>query len=215
MRIRNTKKRMGHFWTYYLLPIVFGSFLISWGLYVAVEAKDEYKGFEKIDFFGEAYSFLDDSLKKEILEINKDKVFQVNTHVYSPRMNEIAKMYTAYGVYSDILLLREQDLRDMDKAIQTSFLPMNDAFISYCPIPNALSTYDYQGTPYAIKVYDVKDASYNAHYDLGKWLKYDETLDSLYLLVNLNSENVATLNNVSKNDAALTSLRHMLEKYSQ
>ena len=205
---------MGHFWTYYLIPIIFGSFLISWGLYFAIEAKDEYKGFEKIDFFGEAYSFVDDSLKKEILDLNQEKVFQVNTHVYSPRMNEIARMYTAYGVYSDILLLREQDLKDMDKAIATTFLPMDEAFKTYCSIPENLIAYHYNEVPYAIKVFDVKDPAYNAHYNLGGWLKYDETLDSLYLLVNLSSENVGSLNQVSKNDAALVSLQHILRKYS-
>ncbi len=215
MIVRLSKKRFNHFWTYYFIPIIFGSFLISWGLYLLVEIKDEYKGFEKIDFFAEAYSFLDDSLKKEILENNKDKVYQFNTHVYSPRMNEIAKMYTAYGVYSDILLLRGQDLIDMDKAIKDNFLPLDNAFASYCQIPATLTTYSYQDVPYAVKVFDVNDAVYNEHYNLGQWLKYDETLDSLYLLLNIRSENLGKLNDISQNDAALTSFQLMLEKYSK
>ena len=208
MKARLPKGVLAHFWTYNLIPFLILGSGISFGLYYAVESIDEYKDHEKIDLFCEGYSFLDPELKKAILEENEGVIFKVETHVYSPHMREIAKMYAAYGEYADLLVLTEKDLTDMDKAIATRFLSMEG-----CSIPSSLTTYEFEGTPYAVKLFDKEDEGYNAHYALGDWLKFDEEFESLYLLLNARSQNMGSLNAKSKNDAGLHAFSTILERY--
>ena len=122
-------------------------------------------------------------------------------------------MYQAYGVYADILLLTEKDLKDMASAITKSFLPLNEEFSSHCSIPSLLTTYSYEGIPYAVKVYDVEDEEYSSHYRLGDIVNYDKDFSSLYLLLNSKSENMGPLNGISKNEAGLHVFSYLMERY--
>ncbi len=210
MKARLPKGSFSHFWTYNLIPFLLLGSGVSFGLYYAVESIDEYKDFEKIDLFCEGYSFLDPSLKETILQENEGVIFKMETHVYSPHMKEIAKMYAAYGEYADILVLTEKDLTDMDKAIATRFLSMDGL-----TIPANLTTYQYEDTPYAVKLFDKEDGTYNAHYALGDWLRFDEEFESLYLLLNSRSQNMGELNAISKNDAGLHAFSTILERYAR
>lgn len=185
------KKKIGNFFTQFgmILIVIFSLSYISF--YYILKGKDELKANEKIQFFISGYGIKDYTYEEEIKEILKNlKYFDVMSYSFSPYDKNISSYYDKFGTYSDILVLREKDLVDMDKYVEDKYIQFTDKIIKQLSI-DQYEKFTFDTKIYGLKIHSV-DTIYNNKYSFDKWNEFSITSkeeENYYLVLNKSSYN--------------------------
>ena len=129
---------------YVFLIVPFLSYLL-W--YYPLNAINEVRNDEQINFFITGYTFNDDSLENDIHSLLKDDgCYEVNIHCYSPKDNYLVSYYERFGEESDFIFLYESDLNEMFKdaleGVTSSFLPWSNKIKEDAKSKNSVDALD-------------------------------------------------------------------------
>lgn len=144
MKNARLKDYLTYSWYIVLLVSLF-SYALS---YYLVSYVNEYERTEIFSLFVTSYEVKDDTLEQKIHEkyisygINKVEIYN-----YSYDDKDISSYYSSFGEKSDLIILYESDLKDMEKGIKERFKPLNEYSVEY-------QTYKYEEVSYGIKIDD-------------------------------------------------------------
>lgn len=212
------KRKIGNFFTRFglILIVIFGIFYVSF--YYVFKAKDELKANEKIQFFISGYGIKDYTYEEDIKKDLKDlEFFDVTSYSFSPYDKSISSYYEKFGVYSDILVLREKDLVDMDKYVDDKYLQLTNSIL----IDNFLEHYDtftYDSKIYGLKIHST-DATYNDLYSFDERNEFSITEkeeENYYIVLNKSSVNFKKYtDNTNENftNNGINALKILMNKY--
>ncbi len=181
--------------------------LLSYGVfYYPLSKINEFKNYERLNFFSEAGAIIDNNLEADILK-NHNQILEVNYYAYSPNNMDINSLFEAFGLDSDILIMRESNLKDLDYVI-------SDVFVGFDKEKSIeLDTYSYSNYVYGYKLYDVNNQTYNEKFNFSQFISFVPNVDSYYLVLNKKSVNIGKYNSLSVTSYALEVYKEILLRY--
>lgn len=175
-----TKEKVKTFFQYrmWLVLLIFLFTFVSF--YWILHALNAYKPEEKFSLFAECYGLNDKESFDSIDKLLEDKkIPEFNYYLYSPDNKDIASYYSKFGSKSDLIILKESDLDEMEDTITNNFMILDDM------LDGSYQYYKYTTNSYALKVYSYNDDSYNQTIKLSSMLNFEnESQDNYYLLIN-------------------------------
>lgn len=144
MKNARLKDYLTYSWYIILLVSLF-SYALS---YYLVSYVNEYERTEVFSLFVTSYEIKDNTLEQKIHEkyisygINKVEIYN-----YSYDDKDISSYYSSFGEKSDLIILYESDLKDMEKGIKEKFKPIDEYSVE-------CQTYKYEEVSYGIKIAD-------------------------------------------------------------
>lgn len=212
------KKKLGKFFTQFglILIVIFSLSYISF--YYILKSKDELKANEKIQFFISGYGIKDYSFEKDIKDNLKGlKYFDVTSYSFSPYDKNIGSYYDKFGIYSDILVLREKDLVDMDKFVEENYIQFTDEIINQLNI-DQYEKFSFDSKIYGLKIHSI-DTIYNDKYTFDKWNEFSITSieeENYFLVLNKSSYNFkdyVNVNNSNFTNNGINAFNVLMNKY--
>lgn len=207
MKLKLTKKRLGLYLEYHIIPLILLA-LISYGVfYYPLSKINEFKNYEKLNFFCEAGMIIDNDLTLDIMEKHSE-ILEVNYYAYSPNNININSLFEAFGFDSDILIMRETNLKDLDYVIDELFVgfDLTEQSIKF-------DAYTYNNKVYGFKVYDCNNQTYNEQFKFDQFISFVPNVDSYYMVLNKKSVNIGKFNSLSKTSYALEVYKEILTRY--
>ncbi len=165
----------------WLILLIFLFTFVSF--YWVLHAINAYKPEEKFSIFAECYGVKNQETFDSIDQmLNEKKVPSFQYYLYSPEDKDIASYYSRFGVESDIVILKEKDLLEMEDTIMDHFMILNDVLdASYANY----EYYSYESHHYALKVFSKNDDVYNQKITLTTVLNFtSQNQEDYYLLIN-------------------------------
>jgi hypothetical protein len=192
--------------------------------YWPITAADAIQPFEKINFFFECYGLESNTLSDDITNLLEDEgVVEVNLYSYSPEDSNISTYYDKFGEESDFIVVTGSDVQTMfQNATSTSarslFVPFSDELRSAMTegFADDYSYYDVLSVPYALKIYDPDDSSYDEQHAFSQLLDFcpeSGTCDSYYLLLNEDTPNFSPYGNDDTTGNGVVALNYFLKEY--
>jgi len=214
-----SKRKFVHFIEYnvgYLLLLMAVSFLSWYGIARAYTAPHED---ERIDFFIMSSTIVDESFEHDLKEeLNDEGLLEVNIYPVSPTDSDRVSLYERLGATSDMLILRGQDLRDMQEAIDINCLALPSPLVSelWPTSYGENELFNYESSNYAFKVYDAGDGAFNETHRFTSFCEFntDVTGDNdYYLLFNKTSVNLGSFVENAQSDLAVKAAQFFFSRY--
>lgn len=191
------KNKIKNFFTYYSFVVILALIFFSAIFYVINYNLYKPKNYEKINFFIEASDAINrnygNDLEKRLIDDTKESnhpIYEVNYYLFSANNSDLTSYYEKFGKESDILILKEEDVKDLkDNDI------LNESFININSNMNerintfAFDTYtDNSNNVYGYYVYKQNDSEYNSKFNFDKVFSIIDTYNYI-MLFNVNSIN--------------------------
>ena len=164
-------------WRLLLIVLIFS--YAFW--YYVVSWRTEYKKEETFSIFITSYDW-NNQLEDELYnEFKDDGILDFNVYNFSIDDKDLSSYYTNFGVKSDILILYEFDLNDMDEYIDDYYMVIPSKY------SNQFDCFKYNEAPYGIKLYDNENNEYNNSL-INKYNVFSgEKNQDVYILINKKS----------------------------
>ena len=200
---------LAHFFEYQWAFLLVGAVAAALLFYYPINAINAYPSTERLDAF-----FLVAEEKEPFLQSLADPegdIKEVRSYFYSPSTSNIGDVYTAYGVFADLLLLRDREFEDVGEYVEEMALALPDEISSQISLPMYQTS---DGKSYGVKIYDGEDEAFNEAHRFLDWLDFASYEGSYYLVIGPESDNIAPYNGKSVNGGAFEALFAILEAYS-
>lgn len=199
-----TKKRDSSFLYYYWIPVVLIIVICFSFWHFVISAINKVKDYEKIDVFIECQAAdydriikLQDEIKTECPDIVESNIYYFNEDDFN-----IYDYYQRFGVYSDILIINDDDLKDTDLYVHENYLDLSFIKEEY----PTYKYYEFEGKPFGLYID-------NDDFTFSSWLTFDEKRD--YCLVfNVNSINLGEYGENTKTSNAITTFKYLVEVFA-
>jgi len=173
---KDFKRKISVFNSYYLLPSLLFSLIISVAFYFLINAKLAPKDSETISMFITCKKIDRLKLKDTMLEKLKDSgLREFSIYDYREDDSKIGQHYDNFGRYSDFLILQEKDLVDQKEAILDNFVPFSSFNISGT---SDSDYYIYNNEKMGLKVFDKDNKT------AYSFSTYAEFTSNSFLLIN-------------------------------
>lgn len=159
------------------------------GWYYVLNALNEYKKEEVFTLFTESYGVKNEAIISNLQNDFKEHgILKIEHYDFSPNRSNIGDLYTRFGADSDVLILKEKDLVDMEDVIGEVFYTTSEV-LSYFPNWSQYEFYTDSEISCGLKVYDSENKNYNQNLKFDQFLNFEnaETPESFYLLINRGS----------------------------
>lgn len=196
---------------YLFLIVPFVSYLL-W--YYPLNAINEVRNDEQINFFITGYTFNDDSLENDIHSLLKnDGCYEVNIHFYSPKDNYLVSYYERFGEESDFIFLYESDLNEMFKdaleGVTSSFLPWSNKIKEDAKCMENDVFYNVNGLDYAFEIYNPNGSRLS---QIENFVSFEDN-EPVYMLLNSRTPNWGDYLSSSLTQNAKKCLPFFIERY--
>ena len=214
--LKPTKKNITNFFTYYLWIVIVFAIVTFASTTLLLSAINKIQDHERFSIFFAAYGITEERGKEDIQELLKDDgIVEVNYYSYRNDDSRIGAYYQAFGYYSEINILSEKDVKDMKETIKNVYIPLTNEFKNAAEIPSIYQTYDYEDKPYALKIFDKDDESYNAKFNYSTWINFETPNienENFYLLLSYRSPNFGEYGKRNINTSAIKGLKYFLHE---
>lgn len=214
--LKPTKKDITNFFTYYLWIVIIFAIVAFASATLLLSAINKIQDHERFSIFFAAYGITEERGKEDIQELLKDDgIVEVNYYSYRNDDSRIGAYYQAFGYYSEINILSEKDVKDMKETIKNVYIPLTNEFKNATEIPSIYQTYDYEDKPYALKIFDKDDESYNAKFNYSTWINFEtpnKENENFYLLLSYRSPNFGEYGKRNINTSAIKGLKYFLHE---
>lgn len=199
-----------HFMQYQWLTLIIMAVASFAAFYYPINAINAYSGAERLDCF-----FLVSDEKVDYLSGLADgkDIYEVDRYFYSPDTAHIGDVYTAYGVFADLLLVRDVDLNDAKEYIGELAFALPEDVASSISLP-LYTPEDGDGKSYGAKIYDGADEAFNSAHHFTDWLDFGSYSGAYYLILGPEGENLGQYKEGSANDAAIRAYLQILEDWA-
>lgn len=173
---KDFKRKISVFNSYYLLPSILFSLIISVAFYFLINAKLAPKDSETISMFITCKKIDRLKLKDTMLEKLEDSgLREFSIYDYREDDSKIGQHYDNFGRYSEFLILQEKDLVDQKEAILDNFVPFSSFNISGT---SDSDYYIYNNEKMGLKVFDKDNKT------AYSFSSYAEFTSNSFLLIN-------------------------------
>lgn len=169
----------------YILSFIFVDFSIS-----SIHA---YRDYEKFSLFIDAKGIKNDDMVKYLENETKQcGIEKFSYYCYPKSLTSDNSLQTS--IYqkeaNDIVIINENELKDMDEAIQQHFVTIDQFFDE-----NSKDYYVFNGQKYGLKIYDVQNETYNQKMGFANFVDYEEYSSNSYLCIRSSSVHFGTKTN--------------------
>ena len=191
--LKPSKSKVLNFFMFYGWSIIIFSLVAFAGLTLIVSRINRINDNQRFSIFFCAYGLKEERYKNELYEeLKEDGVLQVNYFDYLLDDSKIVTYYTSYGERSDINIMSEKDVKDMQEVIAEHYIPLTNDLLTELGLDAKYARYAYENTEYGIKIYDKEDISYNSSFSYQEWINFSNDkgdTDSFFILIRKNSVN--------------------------
>ncbi len=169
----------------YIISFVFVNYSLS-----AIHA---YQDYEKFSLFIDAKEIKNDEMVKYLEKETKQCGIESFDYYCYPRSSTSdnrlqTSMYQK--VAKDIVIISENDLKDMDESIQQHFVPI-DQFIDI----SEMDYFVFDNQKYGLKIYDVQNETYSQEMGFTNFINYEDYSSNSYLCIRSSSVHFGTKTN--------------------
>lgn len=215
MKLTPNKKSLLNYFMYYGWAIIVFGIVAFASLTLILSAVNKIYDHQRFSIFFSAYGLKEERYKDELLEeLKDDGVIEINYYDYPCDSSKVVTYYTVYGEKSDINILSETDIKDMQQYVADYFINITDPLISDLGLSNDYTYYSYDEKAYAIKIFDKDDESYNDKFIYQEWIdfKKEDLSDNFYILLRRNSINFGEYGDKNRTTNAIKGLRYLINE---
>ena len=215
MKLHPNKKTLLNYFMYYGWAIIVFAIVSFASLTLILSAVNKIYDHQRFSIFFSAYGLKEERFKNELLdELKDDGVIEINYFDYPCNSDQIVTYYDVYGEKSDINILSETDIKDMQQYVGDYFINITGYLKTELNLSNNYTYYSYDEKPYAIKIYDKDDNSYNDKFIYQEWINFSkgELTDNFYILLRRNSINFGEYGDKNKTTNAIKGLRYLINE---